>query len=644
MRLIKTLFFLVIISQAASQQSLVDSMIELNQKLQNEEKVNNLINISRQYFIEGDSLSEYYAREAIHEAGKIEFEEGIGKASLFLGLYYGWNITDSALKYYTLSSDILSALDHPWAGYGYGNAAQELLNKGWYPESLESYLKALEAYTKAGDTLEIAKIVSSIGYLNNRMGNQREAIQWQKDALELIERHDNPSLQGLIIGRIGIAFDDMGMPDSANHYNQIALDLFRDAEDHYYISQWLSNIANTCIKQKKYDKAEEYLREALEYASIDFEKINILTNLGNVSVKKGKLRKAETYLDSAISKAKRLKQSESLSEAYFRKYELNKAKNDLSKALEYYVAYNQLADSMLNIEKTEQIARLKVKFETEQKEKQLLLARAEKEELAKEKALAEIALYNRNKWIIGISSTGVIAILFLLVFVQRNKRKAQAEKDAAIIKEKKASLDAVITAQEEERKRIARELHDGIVQQVAGIIMAWNKVFTQRKGSEDEIKLLNNLEESSKELREISHRMMPKALRAFGIVEAMEDLLENSLGVSDIQYEFEHFGLEKRLSEKIELTLFRIVQESVNNILKHSEASKVNLQLYISGKDVILMIEDDGKGLPAKLEKKGIGLRNIESRTDALNGKVSFENGPEGGLITTVRIPIEHQS
>ncbi len=640
MRLIKTVLFIFCFSTLSAQQSPLDSMLQKDRELTGKARVDNLINISRQLFINGDTLSRQYSRKAIEISRELTFDEGIGKAALFLALTYDPDETDSAVKYYRLSSGLLSGMNHSWASYGYANAAQLFRNMGWYPESLEYYVKALEIYQRNQDTNEIAKVTSSIGFLYDRMGNHREAIQWQRDALKIIKGRNDKAREGLIYGRIGISFDEMGMYDSAHFYNNIAVQIFDEIDDQYYKAQWFSNIGNTFIKQGEFSRAEAYLQQAMLNAETDVDRIVILNNLGKVFIETERYTRAKRSLEEAMKIAGRLEQNEFLLETYYRLHEYFEKKGDYKEALDYFEKYNALKDSILDVKKAEQIARMKVRFETDQKEKQLLLEKAEKEELAKEKALAEIALFNRNKWIIGISSTGAIAILLLFVLVQRNKRKAQAEKDAAIIREKEASLDAVITAQEEERKRIAKDLHDGIVQQVAGIILAWNKIFADgKKANEEEKKLIESLEESRKDLREISHRMMPKALREFGVKEAMEDLLENSLGISEIQYEFDCLGLDKRLDEKLELSLFRIAQESINNILKHSKATEVNVQLYKKGNEVILMIEDNGVGLPENLEKKGLGLRNIESRTEALNGIVNFENGPEGGLITMVRIP-----
>ena len=118
-------------------------------------------------------------------------------------------------------------------------------------------------------------------------------------------------------------------------------------------------------------------------------------------------------------------------------------------------------------------------------------------------------------------------------------------------------------------------------------------------------------------------------------------MLEKSFSTSNIKYEFEHFGIKDRFKENIEVAIYRIAQELINNVIKHSSAHKVNVQLFKSGAFVMLIVEDDGTGINLANQKNGIGLMNISSRLDTLNGKVNFEPSPESGTLATVKIPVE---
>jgi len=151
---------------------------------------------------------------------------------------------------------------------------------------------------------------------------------------------------------------------------------------------------------------------------------------------------------------------------------------------------------------------------------------------------------------------------------------------------------------------------------------------------------LKKLINSTDELRNISHQMMPKSLSVLGAVQAIEDMLNMNLPYAKIKYSFEHFKIDDRLPEDVELLLFRVAQELVNNIVKHSVASEVNFQLFKANQNVVMIVEDNGVGISANYKKNGIGIQNINSRVESMNGIVSFESGVDRGTLVTLKVPI----
>jgi len=129
-----------------------------------------------------------------------------------------------------------------------------------------------------------------------------------------------------------------------------------------------------------------------------------------------------------------------------------------------------------------------------------------------------------------------------------------------------------------------------------------------------------------------------------GLISAVEDMLEKSLGITEISYEFEHFDIKGRYKESIEIGLYRICQEIVNNIIKHSGATEVSIQLFENKSNLILIAEDNGVGIDMERKSDGIGLKNISSRADSFNGRVDFSPSPESGTLVTVRIPIDRNT
>lgn len=209
-------------------------------------------------------------------------------------------------------------------------------------------------------------------------------------------------------------------------------------------------------------------------------------------------------------------------------------------------------------------------------------------------------------------------------------------------KQKELGLKAILEAQEAERGRIARELHDGVVQQIGSVILKSRNILAKLDllNSKESQELLKSLENSNQDLRNISHQMMPRALKELGIIPALNDLLEGSLALSNIKYSIEHFNIDERLPTKIEVTIYRITQELINNIIKHSKADEVSVQLFNAKNAVILIVEDNGVGFSSKERSKGIGLLNISSRLDMVKGDVNFEPSPKSGTLVTINIPL----
>lgn len=246
---------------------------------------------------------------------------------------------------------------------------------------------------------------------------------------------------------------------------------------------------------------------------------------------------------------------------------------------------------------------------------------------------------------------GSIGLLILLsisgiLFYSRQKVKQENQLQEEVIKEREKGLEAVITATEEERKRIAKDLHDGIGQQLSGLKLAWQKLSSdlQPKASQEAERmdeLGDILDETCSEVRSISHQMMPKALSEMGLVPAIDDMLRKSIGPTEIQYRFEHFKAEGRFKESIEIGLYRICQELINNVIKHSGATELSVQLFRNKDHLVMVVEDNGKGFDMAKSADGIGLMNISGRLNSVHGDVNYEPSPGSGTVATIRVPVQ---
>lgn len=201
---------------------------------------------------------------------------------------------------------------------------------------------------------------------------------------------------------------------------------------------------------------------------------------------------------------------------------------------------------------------------------------------------------------------------------------------------------AVLEAEERERIRIARDLHDGVGQTLAAARMTLGNYLSQKKIESSEMQnSLDLLEDSIKEIREISHNMMPSSLTKFGLTSALKQFTNKINALRKIEIELQIVGFKERSDEKIELMLYRIIQEIISNIIRHADAKKVNIELVRHDDELILIIEDDGRGFDtARTENHGIGLKNIATRVEYLNGSVNFDSSIGKGTSVVIEIPL----
>jgi signal transduction histidine kinase len=236
-----------------------------------------------------------------------------------------------------------------------------------------------------------------------------------------------------------------------------------------------------------------------------------------------------------------------------------------------------------------------------------------------------------------------------LISTQKDLLKATEEKFIMLRKDDNTRSTALIEGQEEERKRLARELHDGIGQMLTGLKLDSEQLKSlpfvnekQRKSFEEHQKLIDETIEAT---RTISFNLMPSVLTDFGLSSAIRLLLERTAKNANFKTLFNDFSDNISIPNKFENNLYRITQESLNNIIKHAQAKKVSIMLSNEkDKYISLMVIDDGKGFDMKKSKKsrvgGNGLGNLQTRVRLLNGTFKIESELGKGTSIFVKIPL----
>jgi signal transduction histidine kinase len=261
----------------------------------------------------------------------------------------------------------------------------------------------------------------------------------------------------------------------------------------------------------------------------------------------------------------------------------------------------------------------------------------------------ENELKDKQKQIYLYTGIGIIAMLvfaFLYFRQKAVKDRIIAQQRIQQLEEEKKLLAAksLVEGQEEERKRIAREIHDGL-----GVLLSTTKMqFSTIIETSPEIrpiieKASKLLEQASNDARKISHNMMPGLLTKLGLYEAVEDLLDK---ISDTESLKVHVDIPedlKRLQENNEIMIYRIIQELVNNTMKHAEAKNIRLCMQLKDNHLDIGYSDDGKGFiyEEKIDSKSIGLTSIRSRINFLNGKMQVKSEPGKGVTFRFLIPVD---
>ncbi len=658
MKTLLTIFFIALSLFSVGSRLSKDSIrLKISNAIQDSNKTRQYIALAKAYIDENVDSSTFYISKASEIANAAEFKVGqIQVMNIQGNILQRKGELDAAMELYVSAKGLADQIQHDSSlAMIWNNIGIIHTNQGNFDEAIAAYYKGINYEELIGNAKGVAEGYNNIGVVHYYLSDMENTLLFLKKSTAISKEIGDLDILKKGYINIGAIHRYLGeYQEALNYYNE-GLKISEDLNNQADINTCWHNIAEVYSLMGKYEQSEAYYMKALVFNKQFDNKHGLAleyNNLGSLYTKQDKYKQATNSFDAAYKIANESgfrKLKEDIYQGYATLYA---RKKEYQKAYEYNLLYLALKDSILNEENAKSIAELRTKYETAEKEKLLATEKSRSDSLKAESAIldrrrieAELTTSNRNKWIVFLVLAVIGASLFYFAAVQRTKRKAQAEKDAALIRERDKGLTAVIEAQEDERKRISKDLHDGIGQQLSGLKMAFQrlegKLLEEIPHREQELKqLVNIISDSADEVRNISHQMMPRALTEYGLIPATEDMLSKSLAPTGINYEFEHYAIEGRLDERLEVSLYRIIQELINNIIKHSSAKQVNLQLFKNAGKIILIIEDNGKGFDQKSTTEGHGLLNIKSRLNSLHGEVNYSPSPGSGTVATIRIPI----
>ncbi|MCZ2222213.1 MAG: sensor histidine kinase [Chitinophagales bacterium] len=306
-----------------------------------------------------------------------------------------------------------------------------------------------------------------------------------------------------------------------------------------------------------------------------------------------------------------------------------KAKGNQLKSLQYQNEMLILKDSLNTVESTNKIQALRNNYEEERQAKELAIQKAK---IAKQQSI-----------ILSVTIFSALTIAFLIILYKRKQNLLKAKMQAAILEQKNMAASAILNAEERERKRIASDLHDGIGQMMSAVKMNLSSIASKTNlFNEQEKNLIDKtialVDESCKEVRIVSHNLMPNALLKSGLSSAIKAFLDK-IDHKKLNVNLHSDGLEERLNDNTEIILYRAIQEIVNNVIKHSKANQLDISLIKDSDGISCTIEDNGIGFEFSEQQNGIGLKNIKNRIAYLNGTVEWDSAKGKGTLVAIHIP-----
>lgn len=605
-------------------------------------KVKILCDLCWEYrFISADS-SILFGQQALELAKKIKYKPGIAQANndlgiIFIDLSRFAEATQSFQEAMKIRKEIN---DLPGQASLYNKLGIVDQKQGRLLDALENQINALKIYEQLGQEKWIGYCLNNIAIIHQNLGNLQKALDYHEKGLQL--RIKNNDLEGEANSYVNIAnvYTKLNDTDRALLYFEKALKISESTGNLEFISNILSNVSTVYLSKKEIEKAIGALDRSLKIRRKMGDRKGIasaLTKLGGVYTETKQYGKALPSLREALKISREIGVIEEEMAATFNLANLFSTMQLYDSAFIAMKQYTVLRDTVYSQRLKQQIIEVQTRYETEKMTQDMELIRHEKE-------MTEISLRQRKTEIlllifIIISITGAGIFLFY-----RHQQKQKAALAAETLRQHDLRMKAVLQVQEDERRRIAKELHDGVGQKLSGIKLNWQSLIHApvNENNFPQLEVLEKLlDDASTEVRTISHQMMPKELEQFGLVPAIESMLRFSLGNTRIGYGFEHVGLNGRFDQNIELTLFRVLQEVVNNVIKHSQANQLSVQLLKHAENIAMIVSDDGIGFEvSKKENEGIGLMNIVSRVDSVKGVCHFESSPGQGTTVTIRIPL----
>jgi len=592
------------------------------------------------------SLYRNINKEAIKSNYSINDSLAIGNAYWDLAFFLDRNIVkDSAFYFYSEAQKMFDGIgNESFSGQMLYYMATLQVQIKDYVGSETTTIKAIEIFKPLQDNDQLFKCYNLLGIALGGVGEFEKSLAYYKEALYYLEQLPNPSVyEASLTNNIGIVYrNNMQYSEAIENFTKVLQtdSLIIKRPSIYALA--LSNLATTKLYQKDTSEVKSMLLRAIDLKRKENE-------IGSLASSYFNLAEYNAYARDTIKALLNAKEAEKLS------YESNNNERlletwpflailDKKNAPEYFEKYTSLNDSLQKEERKQQNKFARIRFETDEFIAENVELESEKELLSKQKQI----------WIgvaIGFFLLGLSIYIIInqraknqkLVFDQQ--QQANNQEIFNLMLTQKQKVDEV---KRMEQKRISEELHDGILGKMLGarmILTGLNKRATE-EAIQEKSKALKSLQEIENEIRSISHELSHTAYQQINnFTDSIEELLSNNK--NGTIKTFFHYNVDDNwdsLAGDIKINVYRIIQETYQNAIKHANCSTFEVTFYRNDEQFSVILSDNGQGFNIYKGRKGIGLRNITSRVNKLNGTFHIDSSEGKGTTTSVQIPLKMES
>lgn len=519
---------------------------------------------------------------------------------------------------------------------------------------IEYYNRAIEYYklTDNDDSVLTAKLSIAEEYIKNGLLDDADAILEEVNAEYLSNKDQSGQLKVSII-QSSIAIEE-------NNLRQ--LEVLLEKIDQYYTSKDVDMLpyiillrSNAMLLANDQEGAEAILADNTELlstpdnATILQARAHII--IGKIRMRGGQWDEAITHLTNAEDLVKHLPLSKLYQEILYLIQTVYHTNESYDSAYTYATREAKLKDSLLNRVRVETISNLSEKYKSKEKSTEIKVLEIEKKYAEEQNQQQQRALYVLVFILLLLS--GLIYFTIRFYRNQMNANKIISSQESQISEQKILKLEdeiklkgmhSMIEGQESERERISKDLHDSLGGLLSAIKLQLAHIpidETNAPAIETQHHVQELLDSAVNEVRSISSNLQPVSLKNLGLVAAVSDLMNRYRNETYPDIEFQHYNVPKQMDNMVALSIYRIIQELLNNTVKHAHANEIHLQLRGEDNILILQYEDDGIGFDLEsLKKRGMGLENITSRVSYLKGELSIDARLGGGVSYVIDIDL----